>query len=337
MNTFTTLRRQQQVQRLRQLAKVALTHYPIAPMTITLVQYRNNAVFRVTTSSGEQFVLRIHAATNFTGTAPTYSVAEIESEVRWLTALHSNTDLLVPEPVPTHTGAWVPTVAVDAVPEARACVLFRWLPGRFRRAAPQPKTYTRVGHVMAALHRHAQQFGCPAGFVRPTLDWETMFGPTSTFGSVAESPLLTPREGALFHTLMAELRAGMAQVGRDANTFGLIHADIHPGNYLVVGNHVGIIDFEDCGFSYFLFDLAQPMLIVAQLPHAAALQAALLDGYSRVRPLPAQIDQLLPIFLAARLLLLIKLYAVSPNPQVHQEARQWVPGAVDTARNLLAS
>ena len=336
MSTFTTLRRQQQVQRLRRLAHVALAHYAITPTTITLVQYRNNAVFRVTTPSGEQFALRIHAATNFTGTAPTYSVPEIESEVRWLTALRHDTDLLVPEPVPTRTGAWVPTVAVDAVPEARACVLFRWVPGRFRRAAPQPATYTRVGQVMAMLHHHGQQFGHPVGFMRPTLDWDTMFGPASGLGSVTESPLLTLRECALFHTLTVELRAGMLQVGQHSDTFGLIHADIHPGNYLVVGNRVGVIDFEDCGYSYFLFDLAQPLLIVAQLPTAATLQAALLDGYSRVRLLPANIDRILPIFLAARLLLLIKLYALSPNRQVQQEARQWVPGAVDAARALLA-
>lgn len=163
--------------------------------------------------------------------------------------------------------------------------------------------------------------------MRPILDWNTMFGPTSWFGSVAASPLLTRREGALFQTFTVELRAGMAQVGQDADTFGLIHADIHPGNYLVVGNRVGMIDFENCGFSYFLFDLAQPLLIVGQLPHAA-LQAALLDGYSCVHTLPAHIDQVLPIFLAARLLLLVKLYALSPNLQVQQEARQWVPGAV---------
>lgn len=131
MMTFTTLRHQQQVRRLRQLAHVALTQYAIAPTTIALVQYRHNAIFRVTTGRGEQFVLRIHAVTDFTGTAPTYSVPEIESEIRWLTALRHDTDLLVPEPVPTNTGMWVPTVAVDIVPEARACVLFRWVPGRF--------------------------------------------------------------------------------------------------------------------------------------------------------------------------------------------------------------
>lgn len=337
MSTFTTLRRQQQVQRLRRLAHVALAHYAIAPTTLTLVQYRNNAVFHVTAPSGEQFALRIHAATNFTGTAPTYSVPEIESEVRWLMALRHDTDLLVPEPVPTQTGAWVPTVGVDVVPEARACVLFRWLPGRFRRAAPQPASYTRLGQVMAALHHHAQQFGRPVGFVRPTLDWDTIFGPVSGLGSVAESPLLTPRECALFHTLTAELRAGMAQVGQHPDTFGLIHADIHPGNYLMLGNRVGMIDFEDCGYSYFLFDLAQPVLIVAQLSTAAALQAALLDGYSHVRLLPANVDRMLPIFLAARLLLLIKLYALSPNLQVQQEAQHWLPGAVDAARTLLAA
>jgi Ser/Thr protein kinase RdoA (MazF antagonist) len=62
--------------------------------------------------------------------------------------------------------------------------------------------------------------------------------------------------------------------------FGLIHADLHQENYLFHGKQVRAIDFDDCGYGPFVYDLA---VTLSELEHRAdypTLRAALLAGYA---------------------------------------------------------
>lgn len=60
---FDALSQDARVERLQQLARVALAHWGLEPATLELLKYRENAVFKVTQpSTGERFVLRVHRA-----------------------------------------------------------------------------------------------------------------------------------------------------------------------------------------------------------------------------------------------------------------------------------
>ena len=122
MRPFEALTYSGQMRRLRHLVDMVLPHYSICDAKITLLQYEDNAVYRIAARSGEQFVLRINAAGGHTA-------AEQLSEVQWLTALHHETGLLVPEPVQTVDGEFLITVEAIGVPVPRHCVLFRWIAG----------------------------------------------------------------------------------------------------------------------------------------------------------------------------------------------------------------
>jgi Ser/Thr protein kinase RdoA (MazF antagonist) len=87
--------------------------------------------------------------------------------------------------------------------------------------------------------------------------------------------------------------------------FGLIHADLHPGNVLVGPGGLTVIDFDDAGFGWHVYDMAVALYYVANRPDFPTLRAAFLSGYSAVRDLPPHTEDLLPMFLLIRSLALI--------------------------------
>ena len=79
--------------------------------------------------------------------------------------------------------------------------------------------------------------------------------------------------------------------------FGLVHADLVPGNVLVDNNALRLIDFDDGGFGYRLFDVATALLKHMSMADYPQLQNGLIEGYHSIRPLDvAELD----LFLALR-------------------------------------
>ena len=62
--------------------------------------------------------------------------------------------------------------------------------------------------------------------------------------------------GAGFDRVAARMRRVMMQLGDSADKVGLIHADLHLDNALFWRDNVRVIDFDDCGFGYWLYDIA---------------------------------------------------------------------------------
>lgn len=72
----------------------------------------------------------------------------------------------------------------------------------------------------------------------------------------------------------------------EGKDLALIHGDIHQWNDLFHRGEVGIIDFEACGWGYYVCDLATTLYHLGVRADLPILRDALLDGYARVRALP---------------------------------------------------
>jgi len=77
----------------------------------------------------------------------------------------------------------------------------------------------------------------------------------------------------------------LAHLGKALHRCGLIHADFRLANLLIHEGNVRVIDFDDCGLGWFLYDAASAVTFFEDRPEVPALLDAWLEGYRRVRPL----------------------------------------------------
>lgn len=100
------------------------------------------------------------------------------------------------------------------------------------------------------------------------------------------------------------IRQNLQDIGESSDVFGLIHGDLQPGNLVVHNGVMYTIDFDHCGYGYYLYDLALPYMHMKQAyPESyETMRLALLEGYQSVRPLPRDVSDLLEVFVSMRFL-----------------------------------
>ena len=298
--------RLQQVTRLRRLAVGALDQYPLVDPQLRLVAHGENTTFRVdareaASSASSRFLLRVHRP-NRHGRDVDSSVA-IRSELEWLAAIRSSTELSVPEPVRTSEGALVAVASAAHVDGPRFCSLLRWMDGRCHSRSPHPIHLHRLGDAMARLHVQADGWTPPDGFVRMTWDRETFFGNTMEYGGLPAEAVWTLVPTPLRRQFRdVAVRAGerMDALGTSADVFGLVHADLHLDNALFAGTDVRLIDFDDCGFGPRVYDLAVALWELRHRDAYPEFRDALLAGYRARRDLPDAQAALIDTFIAVR-------------------------------------
>ncbi|GAA3545680.1 phosphotransferase [Kribbella ginsengisoli] len=247
---------------------------------LSFIAHGENTTFRVDSVDG-RFLMRVHRA-NRHGLGVDSRVA-VAAELEWLAALGRETELSVPSPVRTRSGEWT------AVVDGRVCSVLGWQGGRIRSAHPKAVHFRRLGGVLARLHEHASGWTPPKGFTRMRWDWESFFGNTMEYGGVSAADcwdLLPAQVNAQFDEVARRMQAVMKELGQRADAFGLIHADLHLDNALFDGETVRIIDFDDCGFGHWLYDLAVPLWDNHHRDDYPEYRAALIDGYAHHRELP---------------------------------------------------
>jgi Ser/Thr protein kinase RdoA (MazF antagonist) len=307
MKSFDTLTKRGQVVRLKRLASNALTAFDIKPTKLTLLNHGDNTTFRVHAAE-ERYVLRIHRSGQ---RLPT----EIRSEMMWLAFLSQEEGLVVPKPVETRDQDFLTLAKAEGVPKARSCVLFRWLEGRFVDEHLTPQQLYHVGEFMARLHETGTRFRPPDDFARGRLD--NLCGkPRGMSETVARSQKDNPEDeakavdlvtrfcsledGRRVEKLIGMIRKVQLELGRDKETFGLIHGDFHQENYFFHQGQVRAIDFYDCGYGHYLYDLAVTLFNLDGHANKSNLKKGLLEGYRSVRSLSREHEAYLDVFMNLR-------------------------------------
>lgn len=269
--------RRAQIDRLRQVALVALDQYTLPEGRLTFVAHGENTTFRHDSAAGRHLV-RVHRPRRHGRNVD--STLAIRSELAWLRAIRAETDLKVPEPRAAKDGAT--SVEASAAGDTRACSVLRWMEGRIHEESARPVHLCRLGEAMARLHNQADGWAPPSGFVRLRWDHEAFFGDVMVYGetSAAGCWALLPAE---VRTRFESVAARMTEVMGSAEDWGLIHADLHLGNALFHRGGVKLIDFDDCGYGHRVYELAVAVWELRDEPDYSAFRDALLDGYRRHR------------------------------------------------------
>lgn len=310
MREFQELSRFGQRKRIKALGVAALQAYGIEDARLRFCSDTENVVFRVDTAVSTD-TLRI--------SAPAFRpTSEILGELYWLAALRQDTDLLVPEPVPTQDGRFVQEIEMEGVPGMRQVVLFHWIAGRQLRAHINPKTVRQMGQIMATLHEHASTFHLPADAKRAPDDWRGMgrWPDNSDYVKM----ILSDDQRTLCDATAQKTAAIINQVDITQN-FGLVHNDVHFFNCLFNKGQIGVIDFDDCQYAPFTNDLAITMNYIDARPDGAILREPFFAGYEEIRPLPPNLDTEMKAFQIERSLRLIRWVLSWPSVEHHPNGR----------------
>ena len=264
---------------------------------VALLSLSENATYRIDDPAASRTaVLRVHR----TGYHPPGAVA---SELAWLQALRADEGLLTPAVYRATDGREVVDVTIGDL--TRQTVLFEWLPGTEPHDDHLTEKFGLLGEICARMHRHSRAWRRPAGFVRFDWDFDSCVGDTPRWGRWQDGIGIGKEELATLTAAAALMRDRLDRYGRDRDRFGLIHADVRLANLLIDGDDIQVIDFDDCGFGWFMFDLATAVSFIEHDPRVPGLCDSWVRGYRGVAPLADQDVAEIPTFLLLRRLQLV--------------------------------
>ena len=289
--------------RLEPLARRALAEFGVdaAAARLELLNISENATFAVDEpESGTRTVLRLHRRGY-------HDAAAIGSELAWLEAVRREAGLRTPRVLPAPDGRRLVGLVEDGDPRPRHAVRFEWLDGEqpAETDAALPARFELLGAITARLHRHARSWRPPAGFRRFAWDYDGAFGAVARWGRWQHGIGVGPVEREVLGRLDATLRRRLAAFGQGAERYGLVHADLRLANLLVHGEQTYVIDFDDCGWGWWLYDFGAAVSFFEHDPRVPELLQAWLRGYRTVLPVPAADEAEIPTFVLMRRLLLL--------------------------------
>jgi Ser/Thr protein kinase RdoA (MazF antagonist) len=299
MTQPTTLTHDELLRHLQDLATTALKRFPIPEdATATLINVSENATYRVDHSdSGRKWALRIHRDGY-------HSRRGIASELAWQRALKERATVVTPAALAGHDGDLIQTVAHPALARPRNVVLFDWESGH-EPAANDAAGFELLGETAARMHEHVKAWPRPAWFERHTWDFETSLGNTPHWGRWRDGMGVTPDIEAVFANTVALIERRLQAFGKSPDRFNLVHGDMRLANLLMDHGTVKVIDFDDCGFSWFLYDCATTVSFFEHQPDVPDLINAWVRGYRKVAHLSAEDEAEIGTFVMLRRLLLV--------------------------------
>jgi Ser/Thr protein kinase RdoA (MazF antagonist) len=288
------------LEEMQALALIALRDWDLEVRNLAPIKVRENAVFRIDLAGGGRAVLRVHRSGY-------HSDAELDSEFVWMRALQA-AGIPVPRVIRSRHGRDFEVIATSAI-RARQIDVFEWIDGCqlgsvesgvSGEGAAIADQYHMIGAIAARMHNHTADWQQPTGFRRHAWDVAGLVGEQPLWGRFWELAALSPAQRSLLLRVRAKIAGALSGYGMKSDRYGLIHADLVPENLLVDGHRVQVIDFDDAGFGWHLFELATSLYFITGDSIYPAAREGLIRGYRSEREMPDEALDWLPLFLAVR-------------------------------------
>jgi len=306
-------------------AEHALAHWGFEGANVDLVAARENAVYRVDWK-GQSFALRLHRQGYRTK-------QELLSELDWMAHLSAN-GVSVPEPRPSANGAKL--VIVDGT----QVDVLSWLSGGTldefwsdMDAPTRRKTLHQLGVQMARLHEISDAWPGAAQCTRPHWNKDGFVGSAPLWDRFWENPKLTPVQKELLIAFRDRADQDLEALAPNLD-YGLIHADLCSQNIMVDNDVLYMIDFDDGGFGFRLFEIVTALVRHRADPDYEALKSNLIAGYHSVRPLDMAAFDLI-MALRAATYVGWNITRSAEDPKGERNARH-IKAAIDCAAAYLA-
>ncbi|HOU13840.1 MAG TPA: phosphotransferase [Anaerolineae bacterium] len=186
----------------------------------------------------------------------------------------------VAAPAPAQSGNLIETIEQDG--QTYIAVAFERAPGIRGEELTFDQwndvLFARLGQTAGKMHALAKTYTPPsADLTRPTWDAAAnCYHPSEPF----------PPSEAIIAGKQARIVEAVRALPKDRDSYGMIHADLHGGNFFVdVGtNTITVFDFDDCSYGWYVMDIAMSvfdMLVLYPGADKEAFAARFLQSYLR--------------------------------------------------------
>ena len=300
-DTFYALSAEEQCGRLGRLAKQALHAWGVNNCEPRLIKHRENAVFAVQTRTGDPAVLRVHRQDY-------HSDESLAAELDWMSTL-ANGGIVVPRPLPTLSGEIVTKAGSDEVTGSWQLDMLSWLDGDQLGDIGVPLNLgTRdVGHVffelgrtIATMHNISEAWPQQMQVTRHAWDTNGLIGDAPLWGRFWELGALTQAQRDCLLEAKTAIAEDLSAYGQSPSNYGLIHADLVPENIFLSTSGIQLIDFDDSGFGWHMFEIVTTLFWLTAEPQFEEVESQLLAGYRSMRNLTSGDLETMALFFAAR-------------------------------------
>jgi Ser/Thr protein kinase RdoA (MazF antagonist) len=285
---------------INEIAVLALRYFALPEnCSVQLINISENATFKIEAPQQQRWALRVHRKGY-------HSREAIASELAWLMALRHSGVAITPKPVAGLNGDIIQTVVHPKMGQ-RHVVLSQWEAGREPGIGEDlQRPFEILGELTAHMHAHAKHWKRPDYFQRFTWNFETSLGNDNPHWGQWQNGLgMNDERKKLFTRTIALIAARLNAYGKSNQRFGLIHGDLRLANLLLEERQVKVIDFDDCGFGWYMYDAATPISFHEHEPQIPNLIEAWKHGYRKAAPLSAEDEIEIPTFIMLRRLLLV--------------------------------
>lgn len=183
-------------------------------------------------------------------------------------------------------------------------------PGQFVNVADEQewnaKLFQNWGKTIGKMHAIAKQNAS---------DYETYERPIWKYDIKSMNVLksISTTLAANYEKMISEVQ----KLSKEQDTYGLIHNDLHQGNFFVQDNTLTIFDFDDCSFNWFAQDIAATFYhavwqgLSVRPEHVSFPQEFMkhfIEGYNKEHTINKEILRQIPLFLKLREVFLFTLF-----------------------------
>lgn len=249
---------------------------------VKLLKYSENLTYLIEDSDHKKSVLRVFR--------PNYhDMDEMLSEITWIHQLKENTDVHTADIICGINSEYICGFEFEGM--KYNCALFEFMNGENLKDLSEEQIIQYIeliGEVAAKLHIYSSKWKDASNLKRFSWDINDMVGPYSRWGDYSNMKELPEEWMKTYEMAVTIAKKKLESYGRNSDRYGLVHADLNIYNVLVEEKDdkkiLNILDFDDCGFSWFMYDLS-----VSLLEYFGDMldkcKQSLLKGYTKYRKL----------------------------------------------------
>lgn len=186
---------------------------------------------------------------------------------------------------------------IHIIDESFTAAAFEKAPGRSAVIAEESSTfYENIGQMVGKIHKLSRNYSPQI----PRFEWNdnTLLASFKKYCPLELHPN--------FDLIITEVSA----LPKEKDTYGLIHGDISPGNYLNDEDEAFIIDYDEVEYSWFVSDIAAPLFYEIPIPWvvsedvrkeiAKRYYGSFLNGYAKENTISQDQLSQIPLFINLR-------------------------------------